>query len=82
MRELKTAEGDALQYADWMDDRLYWANLLGDVRTALTLACSSLLPSLASAQILASEKGSVSQTVDGTTITVEGMVWAYRPEAR
>jgi type IV pilus assembly protein PilM len=35
MRELKTAEGDALQYADWMDDRLYWANLLGDVRTAL-----------------------------------------------
>ncbi|MEP6692553.1 MAG: DUF2911 domain-containing protein [Gemmatimonadaceae bacterium] len=33
---------------------------------------------LASAQALASEKGSVSQTVDGTTITVE----YYRPAAR
>ena len=45
---------------------------------ALTLACWSLLPSIASAQILASEKGSVSQTVDGTTITVE----YSRPVAR
>ena len=45
---------------------------------ALTLACSTLLPSIASAQILASEKGSVSQTVDGTTITVE----YSRPVAR
>ena len=45
---------------------------------ALTLASLSLLPSLASAQILASEKGSVTQTVDGTTITVE----YSRPVAR
>src|SRR5687768_15677862 len=45
---------------------------------ALTLASLSLPPSIASAQILASEKGSVSQTVDGTTITVE----YSRPVAR
>jgi len=41
-------------------------------------AASSLVPSLASAQVMASEKGSVSQTVDGTTITIE----YFRPVAR
>jgi len=38
----------------------------------------SLVPSLVSAQVMASEKGTVSQTVDGTTITIE----YSRPVAR
>lgn len=41
-------------------------------------ATLSLVPSLASAQVMASERGSVSQTVDGTTITIE----YSRPVAR
>lgn len=45
-------------------------------RVVLSLSLG-VLPSLAAAQ-MASEKGSVSQTVDGTTITVE----YYRPVAR
>ena len=35
MRDLKAAETDAQQYADWMQDRFYWATLLADLRTAL-----------------------------------------------
>jgi hypothetical protein len=48
------------------------------LRRAIVAVAWGLLPSLASAQVMASEKGSVSQTVDGTTITVE----YSRPVAR
>jgi hypothetical protein len=43
-----------------------------------TLAVLALLPAAAGAQIRASEIGSVSQTIDGTTITIQGS----RPRAR
>ncbi len=48
------------------------------IRTLLSAAALSALASPLAAQVLASEHGSVSQTVDGTTITVE----YYRPVAR
>lgn len=38
----------------------------------------SLFPTLAPAQVMASERGSVTQTIDGTTVTIE----YYRPVAR
>ncbi|HEX6049429.1 MAG TPA: DUF2911 domain-containing protein [Gemmatimonadaceae bacterium] len=47
-------------------------------RAMVAAAWTLLVPSIASAQVMASEKGSVSQTVDGTTITVE----YSRPVAR
>ena len=46
-------------------------------RAIVVVACS-VVPSVALAQVMASEKGTVSQTVDGTTITVE----YSRPVAR
>ncbi len=48
------------------------------IRVAIVCASLPLAASGARAQVLASEKGTVSQTVDGTTITVE----YYRPVAR
>ena len=44
----------------------------------LGLAVLLAAPNLASAQVMPSEKGTVTQTVDGTTITIE----YYRPVAR
>lgn len=35
VRDLRTTEGGAQQYADWIDERFYWASLLAELRTAL-----------------------------------------------